>query len=131
MTSTNVGKELHVVGPTRTASTQMDLTIARAREDLPEIHPDVFKCLACVLMEQYVIETVNVNMSEEIAIRKNSAINLCRVRFKFESFFNLDVNVKWDGLAMDNIARLTKILMDGRITISAAVIHVAVLITAV
>lgn len=32
---------------------------------------------------------------------------------------------------MDIIARLTKILMDGRITISAVVIHDAVLITAV
>lgn len=86
MISMNAVKELRVVGQIQTASIQTDLTIARAREDLPEIHPDVFKCLACALTEQYVIETVNVNMPEEIAIGMNSAINLCRVRFNLNRF---------------------------------------------
>jgi hypothetical protein len=42
--------------------------------------------------------------------------------------FNLDANAKWVGLAMAIIVRPTKILMDGRITISDAAIHVVGLI---
>jgi hypothetical protein len=68
MTLTNVAKESLVVVATLNASTLKAPTSALAREATPEILPDVFKCPACVPMEQSVIETLHANMLEEIAI---------------------------------------------------------------
>jgi hypothetical protein len=81
-------------------------------------------------MEQSVIETLYVNMLGEIVIGTSWRHKSPLGSIQFESLFNLDANVRWDGLAMDIIARLTKILMDGRITILAVMTRDAVLITA-
>jgi hypothetical protein len=116
--------------PIRTASILTDLTSVHVPGATQENLPDVFKCPACVPMEQSVIEMLYVNMLGEIDLGTSWRHKSHEGSIQFESFFNLDANAKWDGLAMDISARLTKILMDGRITISAVMIHDAVPITA-
>lgn len=85
----------------------------------------VCKCLVCVPMAPFVIVMLFVSMLVEV-VTGNFAFEIEK-RQKDVRLINLydciDVNAKWDGLAMVYIVHWIGILMDGLIMILVVLIH--------